>query len=88
MFIKKNNNNLYKKLLIHLFKNPINVLFYVKNLIFNNHNTPKEIRLFQCFMCKNNYVFPLTSKDYQTCNSCWKTLEEPSSFYYWLKGSK
>ena len=55
-------------------KNPSNVLFYVKNLIFKNDKTPKEIRLFQCFMCSENFVFPLTSKDYTACNECWKDL--------------
>jgi hypothetical protein len=76
MFIKKDNSYLTKKLLKYLFKNPINVLFYVKNLIFNNYNTPKEIRLFQCFICKENFVFPLTSKDYTLCNKCWRSLND------------
>ena len=74
MFIYKNNSALAKRLLQHLFKNPLNVMFYVKNLIFNNYNTPKQIRLFQCFMCKENFVFPLTSKDYTACNNCWKLI--------------
>lgn len=87
MFIKKDNSALAKRLLQYLFKNPSNVLFYVKNLIFKNDKTPKEIRLFQCFMCSENFVFPLTSKDYTACNECWKTLKEPSAFYNWLKGS-
>ena len=75
MFIKKNNTNLKKRLLKHLLKNPINILFYIKNLVFNNYNTPKEIRLFQCNLCKENFVFPLTSKDFFMCNKCWKFLK-------------
>lgn len=74
MFVKKDNSFLIKKLLKHLFINPINVLFYAKNLIFNNYNTPKEIRLFQCFMCSEEFVFPYKSKDYTFCNKCWKFL--------------
>ena len=74
MFIKKDNSALAKRLLQYLFKNPSNVLFYVKNLIFKNDKTPKEIRLIQCFMCSENFVFPLTSKDYTACNECWKDL--------------
>ena len=74
MFIKKDNSALAKRLIQYLFKKPSNVLFYVKNLIFNNYNTPKEIRLFQCFMCKENFVFPYKSKDYIGCNDCWKKL--------------
>lgn len=88
MFIKKDNSALSKRLLQYLFKNPSNVLFYCKNLIIKYHQTPKEIRLFQCFMCSENFVFPLTSKDYTACNECWKTLEDPNSFYNWLKGGK
>ena len=38
-----------------------------------NHS-PKEIRLFQCFMCKENYVYPYKSKDYVACNNCFKGL--------------
>lgn len=74
MFIYKNNSALIKQLFKHLYKNPINVLFYVKNLIFKYHQTPKEIRLFQCFMCSENFVFPFTSKDYMACNECWKDM--------------
>jgi len=74
MFVKKNNSFLAKKLFKHLLKNPTNVLFYVKNLIFYYDKTPKEIRLFQCFMCKENFVYPFKSKDYIGCNDCWKKL--------------
>ena len=74
MFIKKNNSNLAKRLVQHLFKKPSNVLFYVKNLIFKNDKTPKELRLFQCFICSENFVFPLESKDYTACNECWKDI--------------
>jgi len=74
MFVKKNNSFLAKKLLKHLFTNPTNVLFYVKNLILHYDKTPKEIRLFQCFMCKQNHVYPLKSKDYVACNNCFKKL--------------
>ena len=74
MFIKKDNSALAKQLIKHLFKNPINVLFYVKNLIFKYDKTPKEFRLFQCVFCKENFVFPLKSKDYTLCNDCWKMI--------------
>jgi len=74
MFVKKNNSFLAKKLLKHLFTNPTNVLFYVKNLILHYDKTPKEIRLFQCFMCKQNHVYPFKSKDYVACNNCFKKL--------------
>ena len=74
MFVKKNNSHLAKKLFKHLFINPTNVLFYVKNLILHYEKTPKEIRLFQCFMCKENFVYPFKSKDYISCNNCWKNL--------------
>ena len=74
MFVKKDNSALVKRLLRHLFKNPINVLFYVKNIIFIYNDTPKELRLFQCFLCKENFVFPLTSKDFVACNSCFKEI--------------
>ena len=74
MFIYKNHSALIKRLFQHLFKNPINVLFYVKNLIFRFNRTPKEIRLFQCFFCKENFVYPLTSQDYEFCNDCWKAM--------------
>ena len=57
MFIYKNNSALAKRLLRHLFKNPINVLFYVKNLIIKNDRTPKEIRLFECHFCKKILFF-------------------------------
>ena len=86
MFVKRNNSYLAKKLFKHLFINPTNVLFYVKNLILHYDKTPKEIRLFQCFMCKDNYVYPYKSKDYVACNKCWKTLKEPDAFYDWFKG--
>jgi len=74
MFVKKNNSFLAKRLLKHLLTNPTNVLFYVKNLILHYDKTPKEIRLFQCFICKENYVYPFTSKDYLVCNDCFRTL--------------
>lgn len=51
-----------------------NLLFYCYNFIFKNHQTPKEKREFQCFMCNKHFVFPITSKDYMACNECWKTL--------------
>jgi len=51
-----------------------NILFYVKNLIFKWDKTPKEIRNFTCFMCEKNFSFPLYSKDYVVCNSCFKNL--------------
>ena len=74
MFVKKNNSFLAKQLLKHLLINPTNVLFYVKNLILHYDKTPKEIRLFQCFMCKENHVYPHKSKDYVACNNCFKKL--------------
>jgi len=74
MFVIKNNSFLAKRLLKHLFTNPTNVLFYVKNLILHYDKTPKEIRLFQCFMCKQNHVYPFKSKDYVACNNCFKKL--------------
>ena len=74
MFVKKNNSFLAKRLLKHLFTNPTNVLFYVKNLILHYDKTPKEIRLVQCFMCKENYVYPFKSKDYVACNNCFRKL--------------
>jgi len=74
MFVIKNNSKLVKLLIKYLFINPTNVLFYVKNLILKYNNTPKELRIFDCFMCKEKYVFPLTSKDYFACNKCMKGL--------------
>ena len=38
MFVKKNNTFLAKKLLKHLFINPTNVLFYLKNLMEDGKN--------------------------------------------------
>jgi hypothetical protein len=52
----------------------INILFYVKNLIFKWNKTPKEIRNFVCFMCGRSFIFPFYSKDYVICNSCFKKL--------------
>ena len=74
MWVVKNNSYLVKMLFKHLFLNPTNVLFYIKNLILHFDNVPKEIRAYTCFMCKQKFVFPLTSKDYMTCNKCLKGL--------------
>jgi hypothetical protein len=51
-----------------------NILFYVKNLIFKWGKTPKEIRYFTCFICKEDFSFPLYSKDYVVCNSCFDKI--------------
>lgn len=51
-----------------------NILFYLKNLILNNNQTPKQIRHFDCFLCFDHYVYPFTSKDYLVCNDCFRTL--------------
>jgi hypothetical protein len=51
-----------------------NLLFYFKNLIFNWHNTPKEVRTFTCFMCQSKYIYPITSADYFVCNNCFDTI--------------
>jgi len=48
-----------------------NLLFFLKNLIFNRYNTPKEIREFNCAFCGKGHIFPITSKDYLICNDCW-----------------
>ena len=54
----------------------LNILFYLKNFIFKNRYTPKEIRKFICFICEDSHTFPFTSKDYMCCNTCLKTLAE------------
>jgi len=51
-----------------------NILFYVKNLIFKWDKTPKEIRNFTCFICKEDFSFPFYSKDYVVCNSCFDQI--------------
>ena len=51
-----------------------NILFYLKNLLLNYYQTPKQIRHFNCFLCRNNYTFPITSKDYVVCNKCMETI--------------
>jgi|VirMetMinimDraft_7_1064189.scaffolds.fasta_scaffold201124_1 hypothetical protein len=53
-----------------------NILFYLKNLMLKNYNTPKELRKFSCFMCGEYHVFPITSKDFFACDKCYKTLGE------------
>ena len=53
-----------------------NILFYLKNFILKNKNTPKELREFSCFMCGENHVYPITSKDYFACDKCYETLGE------------
>ena len=58
----------------------LNILFYLKNFIFKNRYTPKEIRKFICFMCGDNHTFPFTSKDYMCCNPCLKTLADKEGY--------
>jgi hypothetical protein len=53
-----------------------NLLFYLKNLIFNYRYTPKRITRFVCFICRDIYTFPITSKDYLLCNECFETMAE------------
>jgi len=52
-----------------------NLLFFIKNIIFNNYQTPKQIRHFDCILCFKHFVYPFTSKDYLVCNKCFKTLK-------------
>lgn len=68
------NKDLKKLLIKNFFKYPKNIVFYLKNYIFKNNDTPKEIRMFSCFMCKGTFIFPITSMDYMSCNECWETL--------------
>jgi hypothetical protein len=51
-----------------------NILYYLKHLVTRWHETPKEIRYFTCFICNEDYMFPLYSMDYVVCNNCFKKL--------------
>ena len=51
-----------------------NLLFYFYNYIFKNDKVAKGKREFYCAGCSQHHTYPLTSKDYFMCNSCWKTL--------------
>jgi protein-arginine kinase activator protein McsA len=53
-----------------------NIIFYIKNLVTKWHQTPKQIRNFTCFICYDNFIFPIQSKDFIICNDCFAGFEE------------